>query len=164
MMKSYRKRTDAMMFGIGYGAIGMLIGGGLPAFNDLITATAINSGAVAELDAAAQESFLVAANSMTQLPGISFLMTGFDQACIAIMSVALAVLMMEGINANNKRMLVVTMTVRVMALCCPILVSSLWKWGFFTASAFLITIAVFSIWYLVKTKKPDPMKPNFRHL
>ena len=162
LLKSYRDWNSGYMFGLGYGCTGMMISGGMSAFNDLVTATAINSGAVAELDAVSQQTFAEIAASMAELPSLAFLMTGIDQFCIAAMSVALSILLMEAVAANNNRMLGVTVMIRMMSLFFPLLLTGIWYWGFIIASLFLAMIAGVSIWYTVKTKKPDPGKPNFR--
>ncbi len=162
MMKSYRKFNDSLMFGMGYGAASLFIATIISSLNSLITATAINSGAVSELDAVTSQSIYDFAVKISETPSVAFITPLIDQCCLSILSVALSVFMLSGINKDNRTVLAAATVIRVCTVCGPVILTALWSWGFITSSLFLVLIAGFCIWYIVKNKPTDPSKPKFR--
>ncbi len=161
-MKSYRKKNDGFMFGLGYSVSTMFLVTALSSFNSLLTVTAINSGAVSEYDAVTQQAFYDAAVVLSNTAPIQFITPLIDQLALGIISLTLAVLMIKGINANNSKILAVTIAIRTFTVCVPSILSTLWSWGYLLATLMLILIAGISIWYLVKNKEKNPNMPNFR--
>jgi len=162
VIKKYKKWHDAFMYGLGYGVPAVFFNGAMVSFNNLIIAASINSGAVNELSVSEMQAFADAAASISTLPPIGHLLISIDQICILAMSVALSIFLWEGLNANNKHAFTVTATIRIMAMCAPVLFNTVWKWGFLASSLFLLIIAGFSIWYIIKTRKPSDGMPNFK--
>ncbi len=162
LMKSYRKNNDGFMFGLGYSTATMLFVSAISFFNSLLTVTAINSGAVSEYDAATQQAFYDAALVLSNTTPIQFITPFFDQLALSIVSICLAVLMLKGINANNPKILAITIAVRTFFVCVPSILSALWSWGYLLSTLLLILIAAVAVWYMVKNKEKNPNVPNFR--
>lgn len=161
MMQNFLNRQQSLMFGLSYGFSGMILEGAVVSLNSLIVCTAINSGAVTSMDAATQANFALLGEKTAAISPVANFLVSFDQSCLVLMSMALAYFLAEAVKAKNNKLLIVPIAVRLMAKCGSIMLRSAWTWGFVSATLFLVIIAGISIWYLVKTKTPDPSKPNF---